>query len=562
MYLEMFKTLNYPAWCRRHEPGERELRRQRECALKRRPLISLLTTAGSVSPRRLEHLYRSLQRQTYTTWEWCLALGDVTPQARERLETWRAGHPRIRFVEVEDGTSEAAAAQRALALATGDWVARVRPDDELAPFALFEVARRLQGSAAPEVLYGDEDWILSGRRTGHFFKPDYSPDLLLSMNYIGGPVWVRRSLAKRLGFREGFGTAEGYDFTLRAVEKARGVGHLPRVLCHHRGEASSSPNREREDEAGSRRALSETLRRRGIAGRVEAGAYPGSFRARRSILGSPLVSIIIPFKDKPALLKQCVDSILEKSTYPRFELILLSNNSTDPEVFGLMSAYAKRPNVRAVEYNRPFNYSELNNYGARLARGEQLLLLNNDTEVLSPGWIEALLEHSQRPEVGAVGAKLYFPDKRLQHVGVLSGIGGVADHPYRFKSHGEAGYHGAASVVRNVTVVTGACLMIKRRLYLKVGGLEERLRVAFNDVDFCLRLHEKGFWNLYTPFAELYHHESITRGVEDNEEKRRRLQGEMDFIKRRHRALLRRGDPFYNPNLSYVSFELSYRLRK
>jgi GT2 family glycosyltransferase len=273
------------------------------------------------------------------------------------------------------------------------------------------------------------------------------------------------------------------------------------------------------------------------------------------------VSIIIPFKDKPELLRQCLDSILDKSTYSHFEIIGISNNSTELETDRLMRHYEKLDSrIKFQEYNIPFNFSAINNYAVRFAKGEHLVLLNNDIEIISPDWIEALLQHSQRPEVGAVGAKLYFPNDTIQHAGVIIGIGGVAAHSHKYSPRESAGYYFRPKIIGNISAVTAACLMVKKSIYEEVGGLEEKhLKVAFNDVDFCLRLREKGYLNIYTPYCEAYHHESISRGYEDTPEKKIRFAAETRYMKKRHAEILKRGDPYYNPNLTLDSEDFRIR---
>jgi GT2 family glycosyltransferase len=292
------------------------------------------------------------------------------------------------------------------------------------------------------------------------------------------------------------------------------------------------------------------LRRRNIAGEALLGRFPGTYRVRRAIQDQPLISILVPFRDHPDLLRQCLDSIVEKTTYANFEVLGVSNNSEEPETFALMERYAADKRIRFLHHNVPFNYAAINNFVAKQSRGEHLLLLNNDIVVITPDWLEALLEHSQRPEVGAVGAKLCYPDHTVQHGGVIIGVGGIAGHAHRHFEAGNPGYFARLQVIQNLSAVTAACLMIKKSLYEAMGGMDEQhLAVAFNDVDLCLRLREQGYLNVFTPFCELYHHESKTRGYEDTPQKKQRFMQEIAYIRKRHAGILEKGDPYYNVNL-------------
>jgi O-antigen biosynthesis protein len=422
-------------------------------------------------------------------------------------------------------------------------VALLDQQDELAPEALLAVVARLAGEPDLDLIYSDEDWIDgSGRRREPFFKPEWSPDLLLSMNYLDRLTVARASLVREVGgVRSGFDGSEDYDLLLRLTERTRRIGHVPRVLYHRRAVAPDVVGQagRPHSQGAAVRALSDALARRGLEGAVES-PRPGLYRARYRVRGEPLVSIVMPTRDHAAMLRACIRSIEERTAWPRWELIVVDNGSTDREALEQLSDLERRH--RVVRDPRPFNWSALNNHAVAAARGEHLLFMNNDMEVIAPEWMTALLEHDQRLEVGAVGARLLYPDGRVQHAGVVLGIGGVADHAFKHLERDEPGYASLGHVVRNVSAVTGACLMTRRASFERVGGFDERLPVAFNDIDYCLKLRSAGLSIVYTPFALLHHHESATRlSLHPPED-------EALLKVRWHDELL--DDPYYSPHLA------------
>ena len=431
-------------------------------------------------------------------------------------------------------------------------------DDELTPDALFEMARAIDTTQA-DFLYSDEDFISeSGECSNPHFKPDFSPDLLLSHNYITHLACFKRALFEAVGgFRSGFDGAQDYDLFLRMTERTEKIHHIPKVLYHWRmiaGSTSADSRAKPEALERGRKALEEAMRRRGVDATVERTAMDHYYRVRYRIHGEPLISIVIPFKDKPELIKMCLTSLVEKTGYQNYEIIGISNNSEAPETFETMRRLeALDTRVRFYEYNTPFNYADINNHAVfTYARGDHVLLLNNDIEIIHADWLEAMLEHSQRPEVGCVGAKLYFPNDTVQHAGIIIGLGGYAGHSHKMAPRTSPGYFNRLNVVQNVSAVTGACLMIEKRIYEEVGGMDAvKFKVAYNDVDFCLRVREQGYLNIFTPYAELYHHESVSRGYETTPEKQARFQTEKDALFERHRDILTHGDPYYNPNLCH-----------
>ncbi len=525
----------------------------------RQPLISIIMPVYNVESRWLEAAIRSVTQQIYPNWELCMA-DDGSTRAETQATLRQINHPRCKVKWLEHNQGIAAASNAALTLATGDYIAFLDHDDELTTDALYHVVKAIN-EKNPDLIYSDEDKLsLEGYYLEQHFKPDYSPDLILSTNYICHLSVYRKTLLEQIAavegqyVREGFEGSQDYDLVLRALDHADRIYHIPRILYHWRmipgSTAARYDSKDHAWEAG-RRAVEDALRRRGDTSAVLRGPHPGSYRVKRTIQGQPLISILIPFRDQPDLLRACLDSILEKTTYPHFELLGVSNHSVLPETFMAMERYAATDRrIRFLRHDVPFNYSAINNFMAAQAAGEHLLLLNNDMTVINSDWLEALLEHSQRPEVGAVGAKLYYPDDTVQHGGVIVGVGGIAGHAHKNFPRQHPGYFMRLSLIQNLSAVTAACLMVKKSLYEAVGGLDEKnLPVAFNDVDFCLRLREHGYLNVFTPYCELYHHESKTRGYEDTPQKQQRFIQEIAYMRQRHAAILRNGDPFYNPNL-------------
>lgn len=525
------------------------------------PLISIAMPVYNVDKCWLMAAVDSVRNQFYPHWQLCIA-----DDASSRAETLRAlkeleqlGDERIRIRRLPKNLGIAGASNAALELATGTFVGLLDNDDALTRDALLEMAQRILADD-PDLLYSDEDKLdENGFNVEPHFKPDYNEDYLLSINYICHFSVIRRELLHKVGgFRGGFDGAQDYDLLLRVTEQTHKIAHIPKVLYHWRRTSSSTAaasSAKPQTSAAGRRALAESLARRGIDAQALPGPFPNSFNVRRSIRGEPLVSILVPFRDKPELLDACVTSILNKTRYRNFEIIGIDNNSADADTHAQMRMLEQRDSrVRFIRFEAPFNYSAINNFGVRNARGEHLLFLNNDTEVIADDWLEALLEHSQRPEVGVVGAKLLYADDTLQHSGVIVGLGGVAGHAHLFLASDDPGYFSRAQLTQDLSAVTFACAMTRRDVFDKLGGLNERdLCIAFNDIDYCLRVREAGYLIVYTPNAVLYHYESKSRGYEDTPEKQIRFGKEIRYMQERHANALQHGDPYYNPNLSLTN---------
>jgi len=522
----------------------------------KKPLISVIMPVYNVDSKWLKLAIESLKNQWYSHWELCIA-DDASTKDETVSYLKSLDDVNIKVVYLEKNLNISGASNAAISLATGEYVALLDNDDELTPDALYEVVKTINENNA-EFIYSDEDFLtINGQYTNPHFKPDFSPDLLLSHNYITHFTCFKKSLIDKAGaFRSECDGAQDFDLFLRLTEMTENIYHIPKVLYHWRMiETSTSNNSEAKPEAldNGKRAVENALERRALKGRVEKGNQNHYFKVEYEILDNPLVSIVIPFKDEPELLDMCINSILDKSTYQNYEIIGISNNSKESKTFKMMEKLKKKDErVFFYEYNVPFNYSQINNYGVNeCSKGEQVLLLNNDIEIITPEWIEHMLAYSQRDDVGAVGAKLYYPNDSIQHAGVIIGIGGVAGHSHKhfFKDH--IGYFNRLKCVQNISAVTAACLMIKKTIFKEVNGLNEKdLKVAFNDVDFCLRVRESGYKNVFTPYAEAYHYESVSRGYEDSPEKIKRFKTEESYMKKRHSKILKDGDPYYNVNLT------------
>ena len=533
---------------------------------KNKPLISIVMPVYNAPKSYLEKAIDSIQKQFYINWELCIC--DDGSTNKETIEYLKSlNHKKIKVIFLEKNSGISVATNKAIELSIGEYIAFMDNDDEITPDALHEVVKVINSSDA-DFIYSDEDFIsLEGKYVNPHFKSDFNPELLLCHNYITHFVVVKKTLGDSVGWlRSQYDGAQDYDFVLRATEVSKQVVHIPKVLYHWRmSETSTSFDSSVKPKAleNGRSVVKDTLDRRDIKADVVHGNLPFFYKVNYELIREPLVSIIIPFKDKPEFLKMCIESILNKSTYKNFEIIGISNNSCEHETFEEMSrlkAIDKRVNF--YEYNVLFNYSQINNFAVtNYAKGEHVILLNNDIEIISENWIEEMLMYSQKQDVGCVGAKLYYPDGKIQHAGVIMGLGGYAAHSHRFHDKDSKGYFNRLFTVQNLSAVTGACLMIKKKLYLELNGLDEiDFVVAYNDVDFCLRVLKAGYKNIFIPYAEAYHYESISRGDDTKDkEKNKRFDKEKQNLLRRHGDFIKNGDPYYNPNLTLDSEDFSIK---
>lgn len=530
------------------------------------PVISVVMPV--YNPKR-EHLIvaiESVRAQIYPHWELCIADDASTDAAIKAILTRYAKRDkRIKLVFREKNGHISVASNSALDLVTGEWVALLDQDDVLAEQALFWVAETINDVPNIGLIFSDEDKITeSGERFAPYFKCDWNVDLFYSHNMVSHLGTYRTDLVKTIGgFRVGFEGSQDYDLALRCIERLTRaqIVHIPRVLYHwraHPGSAATSAEVKPYATQSAIRALNDHFERQQIRAQVQINDYFG-YRVRYALPDIlPLVSLIIPTRNGLTLLRQCVESILNVTTYPNYEIVIVDNGSDDPAAIQYFSDIQKNNRIRVLHDPRSFNYSALNNAAVAQVQGELIGLVNNDIEVISPDWLSEMVSLALQPGVGAVGAKLLYPDNTVQHAGVVLGYGGVAEHAHKYLPANHPGYAGRARLLQSFSAVTAACLIVRKAIYDAVDGLNETdLPVAFNDVDFCLRVREAGYRNVWTPYAELYHHESATRGREDSPEKRVRADKEMQYLKDRWGdALLT--DPAYSPNLTLDSTDFSY----
>lgn len=562
------KPMPYEKWIVRHLPDKRELQAQRREVFQKEPKISIVVPLYRTPEKYLKRLIESVKQQTYTNWELCLSDGSgkdsVLPQILEKYSE----DSRIKTVFSESGLRISENTNAAIGLATGDYIAFVDHDDELTPNALYECVKAVNQKDNVRILYSDEDKMtMDGHKFFQpHFKPDFNMDLLRTVNYICHLFVAERGLLERVGFLcPEFDGAQDYDLILRCVEAAAAeeIVHIPKILyhwrCHEDSTAENPESKLYAFDAGER-VLKAHYERMGIRAEVTKGEYLGLYRTRYIRDSEPLISIIIPNKDHVEDLKRCIDSIEKKSVYQNFEFIIVENNSTEEETFRFyeeLQSTDKR--VQLVYWEGEFNYSAINNFGETYAKGEYLLLLNNDTEMINPDCLEELLGYCMRSDVGAVGARLYYEDDTIQHAGVVIGFGGLAGHCFVQQPRGTSGYCHRIICAQNYSAVTAACMMVRKSVFEEVGGFSEELRVAFNDIDFCMKLRKAGYLIVYNPYAELYHYESKSRGMEDTPEKVERFNKEIAAFEKKWPDILRDGDPYYNPNLSLNTQDFSLK---
>lgn len=556
----------YGPWYEAYVPDEAALEKQRHHHFEYSPLISVAVPAYRTPEKFLAQMIDSLLAQTYGNWELCIANGSPEDGAMKKvLEEYTKKDSRIRVSELTENKGIAGNTNAALEMARGEFVGLLDHDDLLAPNALYEIVRALDEDRTLDAVYTDEDKVTT-ELDEHFqphLKPDFNLDLLRSNNYICHFFVVRRSIVQKVGgFRQEFDGAQDHDFIFRCIETAEKVGHIPEILYHwrtHKASTADNPASKMYAFDAGKRAIEAHLKRTGTEGTVSHTPDLGFFRVKYPVQGQPLVSIIIPNKDEKETLKACIDSIREKTEYPNYEIIIVENNSTTDEIFQYYKELSQDPRIRLLRWKKEFNYSAINNYGVRHANGEYLLFLNNDVTVITPGWIRELLGVCQRPEVGAAGVKLIYPDNTIQHAGCVIGLGGIAGHMFVDMPANRTGYLHKASILQDMSAVTAACMMMKRTAFEEAGGFTEKLSVAFNDVDLCLKVRKNHKLIVYDPYVQLYHMESKTRGAEDNKEKVRRFQEEIEYMRCQWIDILKKGDPYYNKNLSLTKWNYSLR---
>lgn len=535
--------------------------------MKHPPLISIVMPVYNTAAALLEKAIDSVLAQLYPHWELCIADDASSDKHVKQIVTrYQSKDARIKSVFRETNGHISVASNAALALATGEFVAFLDHDDELSEHALFWVAETIKQYPGAQMIYSDEDKVdVQGKRFDPHFKCDFNYELLLAQHMICHLAVYRRTVLEKIGgFRIGFEGSQDYDLALRVIEQIKPdeIIHIPRVLYHWRASVGSTAltifEKDYVIEAG-RRAVEEHLQRQGKSAVVMPAPGAPHFNRVRFALPErlPLVSIIIPTRDRADLLSMCVDMLLEKTTYPNYEIIILDNGSIEPEALVLLDRLQQRARVTVVRDESPFNFSVLNNRAAQFAKGELLCLMNNDIEVVTPDWLEEMVSFVLQPDVAAVGARLWYPDGRLQHGGVVLGIGGVAGHSHKYLGGAQTGYFCRAILHQEFSAVTAACLLVRADIYRSLHGLDEKLAIAFNDIDFCMRIKAAGLRIVWTPYAEMIHHESASRGHEDTEEKQARFMKEVRFMQRRWGDKLQH-DPVYNPNLTLTREDFSY----
>ena len=551
-------------------PSDDQYRTEQQTTFGRNIRFSILVPLYNTPEDYLTVMIDSVVRQTYGNWELCLADGSDAEHAYvgKICRKLARGEKRIKYRKLDDNRGISENTNACLDMATGDYIGLFDHDDLLHPSALHEYMQAICGQDA-DFLYSDENTFHETPADAYWphYKPDYSPDTLRSYNYICHFTVFSRELLEKAGggFRKEYDGSQDYDIILRLTEKAKHIVHIPKVLYYwrsHKDSTASDIAAKPYTMDAARAAIAAHLERTGLKGSVENARIPSTYKVQYEIKGNPLISIIIPNKDHADDLDKCLKSIREKSTWTNLEIIVVENNSTKQQTFDYYRKIEQDERIRVIRWEREFNYSAINNFGAQHAAGEYLLLLNNDIEIITPDWIEQMLMFTQRPDVGAAGAMLYYPDDTVQHAGVILGIGGVAGHSHKYFARGEYGYASRMAIAQNLSGVTAACIMIPRKVWDKVGGLDEGFAVAFNDVDLCMKIRQAGYLIVWTPFAELYHHESKSRGQEDNAEKQMRFKGEIDRFMAKWGKELEKGDPYYNPNLTLITEDFAFRTER
>ena len=525
---------DYYWWSKKHRSNKKDLKKQKESRFLLEPTFSIIVSVRCADKQKRQKLIRSLRKQTYNKWEICLADG---------------------------GENIAENINQALELAIGEYIVFIREEDILEINTLYECVRAINQCPDVDFLYTDEDEMsIDGKQYFHpHFKSDYNLDLLRSKNYVGHFFVLKKKIQEQVGrFCEELYYEYEYDYILRCMEVSKNIWHIPKVLYHKR---ISDKKEIVSDE--KIKVIKKHMERCQVVTSVNMRKTSGICKVNYLFKTEPFISIIIPNRNHIDDLKRCIDSVYEISEYSNFEIIIVENGSDEKRTFMYYKDIVdQHKNVRIVTWRgiEEFNYSALNNFGVINARGKYLLFLNNDTRIINKNCLSEMVSHVIREEVGAVGAKLYYPDGTIQHAGVILGLGGIAGHAFCGEKHDAYGYFSRIQCTQNLTAVTAACMMMPRVLFDEIGGFDENLKVAFNDVDLCMKIRKKGKWIVYTPYAELYHYESKSRGIEDTEEKVTRFRGEVSYFAKKWKKELEAGDPYYNPNLTLRKNDFSLKI--
>lgn len=562
-----FSVSDYDKIQRINQPNEKMLELQKGASFPNRVKFSIVVPLYETPLKYLKQLIASVKNQSYQNWELCLSDGSgENSLLTSFLEKQKKQDSRIKVISRNKKLPISENTNQAMEIAGGDFIVFADHDDLLRVDALFELARMFHENPDAELIYTDEDKIsMNGKKYFEpHFKPDFNLDLLRSMNYFCHLVAVKKTLQEEVGFFDSnFNGAQDYDFVLRCIEKTKAVYHIPKALYHWRAHINSTaenPDSKRYAFEAGKRAVQAHYHRCGIPAEVLMGPFPGLYRTVYKWKEQPLISILIPNKDHIEDLENCIASIEKYSTYRNYEYIIIENNSCKEETYRYYEKLQQEnEKAHVVYWQHEFNYSQINNFGATFAAGEYILLLNNDTQIINPDCLWELLSVCMRDDVGIVGARLYYEDDTIQHAGVVLGFGGIAGHTFIGSSRYENGYFSRIISMQDYSAVTAACMMTKKDIFLQVNGLTEELKVAFNDIDYCLKVRELGKLVVYNPYAELYHFESKSRGLEDSPEKLARFYKEMDFFVEKWARILEKGDPYYNPNLTLSKTDFSLK---
>lgn len=558
----------YQIWITNNEPTKDELEKQKKTKFKINPKISLIVPMYNTNEKFFEELVNCLIDQTYSNWELCLA--DGSPEKNNKLKRIYGKDERIKYTYLGENKGIAGNTNEALSLATGDYIGLLDHDDLLPVFSLYEVVKCINENTDVEFIYTDEDKFeeVGGKRYDPYFKSDFAPDTLRANNYICHFSIFKKELMDKLeGFRSKYDGAQDYDILLRMSEETNKIVHIPKILYHWRVHSLSTAKsggtaKPYAYEAGIL-ALQDHINRLGLKGKVEHGNTLGTYKINYEIIGNPKVSILIPNKDYKSTLEVCLKSLIKLTTYKNYEIIVIENNSEEKETFNYYKQIDGKNNVKVIYFpEKKFNYSKIINFGVENSTGDYIVQLNNDTELITPNWLEEMLMFAQREDVGAVGAELFYPDKTIQHAGIIIGIGGVAGHVFKNLPKGIHGYFSKDAMIQNLSAVTAACIMTPKSIYEKVGYMDEKFKVAFNDVDFCLKIREKGKLIIYNPYIQFWHYESKSRGFEDTPEKIKRFQTEIDRFHDKWQKFLDKGDPYYNINLRLDNDQYAIKIEK
>ena len=554
---------DYEDWLKDHVAFRKELKRQRNAVFSYSPLISIVMVVTDTDEQRLKSVIDAYTEQTYGNWQLCLADACEGEETGEFLRKKYKKEIRLSYKKVTENNGISGNLNASLKLAMGEYVLFAGQEIIPEPDALFQMVKAITEKKA-DMIYTDEDEISADGK--HYSEPEFKPDFnlfrLRENNYIGQFWAIRKEILEQAGkFDPEYDGAQDYDMLLRCSEQAENIVHIPKILCHSmKAENLITEEQKKKNWEAGRKALEEHYRRAEVSATAELADKKGWYRSHLTISGEPMISVIIPSKDHINDLELCISSIEEKTTWKNYEIIIVENNSVEKETFVYYETLKNRyPNVRILTWKKEFNYSAINNFAVREAQGEYLLFLNNDVEIITENWLEEMLQLCQQKDVGMAGAKLYYPDDTIQHAGVVVGLGGVAAHVLCKLPRDAEGYMGRLRCVQEISAVTAACMMVKTSVFKAVGGFDEELKVAFNDIDLCMKVRKYGVKIVFTPYAELYHYESKSRGMEDTPEKQLRFSREVNCFRRKWERELLKGDPYYNPNLTLNNTDCSLR---